>query len=292
MYSGIINVFKEKGYTSNDVVQIVKKITKSKAGHTGTLDPQATGVLPICLGRATKIADYIMNGDKEYVAEVILGVATDTQDSHGNIIAASDAAVEKADVITVLSQFFGDTVQTPPMYSAIKVKGKKLYEYARAGVEIERKQRDIHISGIEVLRWNMPRSFVMRVRCSKGTYIRTLCADIGEALGTHAHMGRLIRTRSSNFAVANSISLEKLRHARIENVLLPMESALSHLPKISISAEGDRYLQNGNKIPLELVRNPDILGTPPPYLTFNHEGELAGIFTTDENFLRPQTMLL
>jgi len=292
MYSGIINIFKEKDYSSNDAVQIVKKITKSKAGHTGTLDPQATGVLPICLGRATKIADYIMDGTKEYVAKVILGTATDTQDSHGEVIASSGHIPGMDDVLAILPKFLGDVVQTPPMYSAIKVKGKKLYEYARAGVEVERKQRQINISGIDVLRWDMPRGFVIRVACSKGTYIRTLCADIGETLGTHAHMGKLIRTRSSSFTVANSVSLADLREIDIAKVLLPIESALSHLPKVSVSEGGYKYLQNGNKIPLELVDAADFSGHPPPYLVFDHEGKLGGIFTVDNDFLKPQTMLL
>jgi len=292
MYSGIINIFKERGYTSNDVVQIVKKVAKSKAGHTGTLDPQATGVLPICLGKATKIAEYITNGDKQYVAKVVLGTATDTQDAQGAVIATATRAVVMTDVLAALPQFIGDIVQIPPMYSAVKVGGKKLYEYARQGKEIERKQRHVNISNIEILQAALPNSFVIRVDCSKGTYIRTLCADIGAALGTCAHMGSLIRTSSGSFIAKNTISLEKLRQADLSKVVLPIESVLSHMPKIYISATGEKSLKNGNKVAIDFVENPDNLDHLQPNLLFDHSKELVGIHKIDEGVLRPLTMLL
>jgi len=291
MYNGVINVFKERGFTSNDVVQIVKRLTKSKAGHTGTLDPQATGVLPICVGKATKIADYIMGGEKEYIARVVLGAETDTGDAHGNVIAKCSKEISREDVMAVLPDFMGKIVQVPPMYSAIKVRGKKLYEYARAGTEVARKERAVEIFALDVLTWDMPLGFVIRVGCSKGTYIRTLCADLGRALGTAAHMGSLIRTRSSNFLARNSISLAQLKNANLADVIMPIDKALEGLPKITICEGGHKLLVNGNKIPLEFVEG---LGASPlPHLAFDHEGNLSGIFCANkEGFLRPLTMLL
>ncbi|MDR2166557.1 MAG: tRNA pseudouridine(55) synthase TruB [Clostridiales bacterium] len=297
MHDGVLNIYKQVGFSSNDVVRIVRRLAGSKAGHTGTLDPGACGVLPICLGRATKIADYIVAGEKEYIAEVILGSATDTQDSHGKIVAKSPKRVTEAEIAAVLPHFTGNLMQIPPMYSALKIKGKKLYEYAREGVEIERKAREIGIFGIEPLLWKSeaePQSFVIRVNCTKGTYIRTLCADIGEALGTFAHMGRLLRSRSGNFAVADSLSIAALESfaagGRIGEVLRPIEAVLGHMPKIRINREGHKALINGNKVDLEFVENPEDLSNS-PMLTYSHENRLVGIFHIVGNFLRPKTML-
>lgn len=291
MYSGVINVFKERGYTSNDVVQIIKKITRTKVGHTGTLDPSATGVLPICLGRATKIADYIMASDKEYIARVVLGIQTDTGDADGNIMHQMPACATKEDVLAILPQFVGNIVQVPPMYSAIKVGGKKLYEYARSGVEVERKKREIFIKNIEILNFESPTSFVVRVDCSKGTYIRTLCEDIGLALGTVAHMGSLIRTRSGNFVAKESVSLGQLKMHGVERFLIPPDAVLHNYPKISILADGDVLLANGNKIPIEHA--PSAVGLAPgqEFLIYSSTGRLAGIFSAEAGLLRPKVML-
>ncbi|MCL2854162.1 MAG: tRNA pseudouridine(55) synthase TruB [Defluviitaleaceae bacterium] len=288
----MLNIYKPRDFTSNDVVQVVKRLTKSKAGHTGTLDPQATGVLPICLGRATKIADYIMNGDKEYIAQVVLGIATDTGDAHGAEIAHGGLVDDKARIQGALSRFVGEINQMPPMYSAIKVGGKKLYQYAREGVMVERKTRQITILQLDVLHWDLPQSFVMRVKCSKGTYIRTLCEDIGVALGTVAHMGKLLRTETGGFATQGSISLAVLEKAvpagNLGDLLIPIERALAHMPKIYIAEDAQKLLINGNKIPLEYVAG--LVGGPS--LAFDHTGRLAGIFHADGVFLRPLTMLL
>ncbi|MCL2753564.1 MAG: tRNA pseudouridine(55) synthase TruB [Defluviitaleaceae bacterium] len=287
MYNGIINIYKERGFTSNDVVQIVKRLTKSKAGHTGTLDPQATGVLPICLGKATKIADYIMGADKQYIAKVVLGSATDTQDAHGNVIEQSEKRAEQPEILLALEQFLGEISQIPPMFSAIKVGGKRLYEQARMGVEVERKQRQITISNLEVARWDLdatPQTFVLRVDCSKGTYIRTLCHDLGEILGTFAHMGELLRTKSGNFMLDDAITLGKLKKLAesggLENIIMPMESALAHLPKITMNIDSQKYIENGNKLEFGQC------------LVFDHKGSLAGIYHSDGTHLRPKTMLL
>jgi len=295
--SGIININKPKGYTSQDIVSIVKKLTKCKAGHTGTLDPNATGVLPVCLGRATKIADYIMAGDKEYAAEVILGSATDTQDATGTVIDKKTADVDFAKIKDVLQEFIGTIEQIPPMYSAIKIGGKKLYEYARQNVEIERKPRQIKISGIDILSENLPDSFKIRVNCSKGTYIRTLCADIGEKLGTLAHMGDLERTRSGSFCIEDSISLEELeinvRNGNFQEHIITIDNTLDYLPKIIISTNADKLIKNGNKIPLNFVISEKPLEPDAEYLAFDSFGSIIGIhILTDCEYIKPKVYLL
>lgn len=302
MYNGVINVFKERGYTSNDVVQIIKKLTRAsnpleskrsgaKVGHTGTLDPDATGVLPICLGRTTKLADYIMASDKEYVAKVVLGTQTSTGDAAGEVVSQMPVNVTQSDVLAVLPKFIGELVQVPPMYSAIKVDGKKLYEYARAGIEIDRKKRNITIQNIEILRFNMPGSFVMRVNCSKGTYIRTLCEDIGTAIGTAAHMGSLIRTRSGNFTSHQGISLEQLKLHGLEKFLTPPDVILAHLPKVTTLPEADKPLSNGNKISLELAPGAQQFDIGQEILLYDSVSRLVGIFSVEADILRPKVIL-
>ena len=298
MYNGILNIYKQRDFTSNDVVQIIKRLTCSKVGHTGTLDPQATGILPICLGKATKLADYIMGQDKEYIAEVILGSSTDTQDSHGNMVERSAVMADKLQILEVLSSFVGPIEQTPPMYSAIKIKGKKLYEYARKGIEVKRKPREIDIFKLEVLNWNLettPQTFTIRVGCSKGTYIRTLCNDIGEKLGTLAHMGHLLRSSSGDFNLHSAITLNTLKKAmeqnKIHNHLRSLESAIGHMPRLTIKQEGEKMLLNGNKIPLKSVIE-DNVQINTQYLLYTHNGLLAGIYNAEEEILRPKTILL
>jgi len=292
--NGIINIRKEKGFTSHDVVNIVRRITKCKAGHTGTLDPNATGVLPVCLGRATKIADYIMGHDKEYLAQIIFGSATDTQDATGNIIADAQSNVNLTEFENAIQHFVGKILQTPPMYSAIKVGGKKLYEYARQGVEVEVKPREVVIHEIKIESTHLPQFAAIRVRCSKGTYIRTLCVDLGEKLDTYAHMGELVRTKSGRFCLEDSISLAQLEkiaiEGRLDSVVMPIESVLNYMPKIFISADAQKWLSNGNKIPLAFVTG---LATPhaPEYLAFDAAGKLAGIFIANNDCIKPKTML-
>lgn len=197
---GVINIYKEKGFTSHDVVNIVRKnINNIKTGHTGTLDPDAEGVLPICVGKATKIADYIASDIKEYKAEILLGVSTSTQDITGEIIKKSDVTADYELIKNTIMSFVGEYWQKPPMYSAIKVDGKKLYELAREGKEIKRKKRLINIFDIKLNQVISKERLFFTVLCSKGTYIRTLCDDIGKKLGCGACMASLLRTRSGQF---------------------------------------------------------------------------------------------
>ena len=199
--SGIIVVNKAKDMTSHDCVNIIRRALKIKrVGHTGTLDPMATGILPVCIGKATKIADFISLGDKEYEAEFKLGLKTDTLDITGTVVKTSDVSPKKEEVIEVINSFLGKIMQVPPMYSAKKIKGKKLYELARDGIEINRDPVEVDIKEIEILKIDLDENIIsVRVLCSKGTYIRSLIDDIGEKLGTYATMTALNRTKSGMF---------------------------------------------------------------------------------------------
>ena len=296
--NGLINIHKEKGFTSHDVVNIVRKRLKCKAGHTGTLDPNATGVLPVCLGRATKIADYVMGGDKEYVAEIIFGAATDTQDITGKITSQSNVCVDLSMLNSILPEFIGQINQVPPMYSALKFEGKKLYTYAREGIEVKRKERQITIFGLDILESNLPKSARIRVRCTKGTYIRTLCADIGERLGSFAFMGDLIRTKSGNFCIDNSIKLNQLdeiiNDIQTEQYIQSIEKTLEFMPKIYINPNAEKLIINGNKIPFSYVKFSNKPDFKQEYLAFNTQGNLAGIYIldTEGTHIKPKTLLL
>jgi tRNA pseudouridine55 synthase len=252
MYNGIINIHKEAGFTSHDVVAKMRGILRQKKiGHTGTLDPQATGVLPVCLGSGTKLCDMLTDKDKEYVAELLLGVCTDTQDTTGQVLSERPVEVSEQEVREAICSFVGDYAQIPPMYSAIKVDGKKLYELARAGKEVERKARAVTILDIEILEMRLP-VVKMRVVCSKGTYIRTLCADIGEALGCGGTMQSLVRTRVGQFTLEGAVTLtelERLRDAdRVGEVLLPVDEVFGHCPALHIRKDVEKLLENGNPI--------------------------------------------
>ena len=213
--NGIININKPAGMTSHDVVYRLRKLFGiKKIGHTGTLDPDATGVLPMCIGKATRTSDMLTATDKRYTAEVTLGAATDTQDSSGKVIKSADVkdfGITEAKILDTLNEFVGEISQTPPMYSAIKVNGKKLYELAREGKEVERKPRIVTVYSIEPLGFDLENNkFTIDVSCSKGTYIRTLCNDIGEKLGCFAHMSSLKRTASGRFTIDDSYTLEEV----------------------------------------------------------------------------------
>lgn len=256
MYNGVINLYKEAGYTSHDVVAKMRGILRQKKiGHTGTLDPAATGVLPVCLGTATKLCDLFTDRTKEYRAIMQLGIVTDTQDTTGTILQTAevsellltgDKCLEKA----ILS-FEGGYDQIPPMYSALKVDGKKLYELARQGKVIERKARSISLYNIEIEQIALP--FVtFRVSCSKGTYIRTLCHDIGEKIGCGAAMARLERTRVGDFTADQALTLEKLEaltaSGMADSAILPVEDVLSEYRRINTLQEADKLLCNGNPV--------------------------------------------
>ena len=250
--NGIINVYKEKDYTSFDVVAKLRGILKQKKiGHTGTLDPDATGVLPVCLGNATKLCDMLTDKKKEYIAEFVLGKETDTQDISGQLLKETEVKCSGAEVLEVIQSFVGDYDQLPPMYSAIKVDGKRLYELARQGKEVDRKTRPVTFYEIEILKVELP--FVcIRVLCSKGTYIRTLCHDIGQKLGCGAAMTSLERTRSGQFTKENAYTLaeiEKIRdEGRLEDIILPVDHVFANLPVLVVSGEIEKKILNGNLI--------------------------------------------
>ena len=249
--NGIINVYKEKGYTSHDVVAVLRKIAgQKKIGHTGTLDPDATGVLPVCLGRATKLCDLLTDRDKTYEAVLLLGKTTDTQDISGAILKEQPTDhLNEAEVTKVIESFKGTYDQIPPMYSALKVNGKKLYELAREGKTVERKSREvavyqIHIKEIELRRVRM------EVTCSKGTYIRTLCHDIGNLLGTGGCMEELTRTKVGRFELKDSLKLEELRdlaqNGRLEDALIPLDQMFSELQSVVPAEKYIPKAYNGN----------------------------------------------
>ncbi len=250
MYNGIINIYKEKGFTSHDVVAKMRGICKQKKiGHTGTLDPDAVGVLPVCLGSGTKLCDMLTDKDKEYVAELLLGVETDTQDISGTVLKECEPVMDEEVVKAAVLSFQGAYMQVPPMYSALKVNGKKLYELARAGKEVERQARPVTIHEIEILKMDLP-IVTIRVACSKGTYIRTLCDDIGKKLGCGGTMQSLKRTKVGIFHVEDATTLQELEVLRdsvgIETKLYAVDSVFDECPMLHIAEAFQRLLDNGN----------------------------------------------
>lgn len=263
MINGIINIYKEKGFTSHDVVAKLRGITRQKKiGHTGTLDPDATGVLPVCLGNATKLCDLLTDKDKEYETVLLLGKVTDTQDVTGKVLQEADVLVTEEQVREVVNSFVGPIEQIPPMYSALKVNGKKLYELAREGKVIERKPRPITIHEITILDIKLTEDcheIRMRVNCSKGTYIRTLCHDIGEKLGCGGCMKSLVRTKVSKFLLADAITLDEVQKLQQEDKLIdlviPVADMFPQYPKVYVNEEGNRFLANGNPLKLDHIKN-------------------------------------
>ena len=254
--NGVININKPLGITSHDVVYRLRKLLSiKKIGHTGTLDPDASGVLPMCIGRATKVADMLTAQDKQYVAEVTLGSATDTLDKTGTVTETAEVNVTKADILKAVAEFVGDIEQIPPMYSAIKVDGKKLYELAREGVEIERKPRQVQIDAIEVLDIDLNAGrFSMKIDCSKGTYIRTLCDDIGRRLGCFAHMSALERTKSGRFDISESYTLEQIEEMFGNGDLsffTPVDAVFEEYPKLTLSSRKAKKMCNGTRVSVQ-----------------------------------------
>ena len=267
MYDGIVNVYKEQGYTSHDVVAKLRGIFgQKKVGHTGTLDPMAEGVLIVVLGRATKLADLIVTSRKRYIAEMQLGVTSDTDDSTGNVVEScsqdkldemfSGEAAFTSKLENVMQQFLGKSMQVPPMYSAIKINGKKLYEYARAGKEIEREARPVEIFRLEIRKLNVEKKTVsFEVECSKGTYIRSLIRDIGEKLGTGAVMSGLLRDEVNGITIDTGFRLDDLQKLKEEDNLkaavTPMDILLRDVPKVYITSNGEKLLNNGNRLGID-----------------------------------------
>lgn len=290
MINGVINVYKEKGYTSHDVVARLRGILKQKKiGHTGTLDPEAVGVLPVCLGNATKLCDMLTDQNKEYIAELLLGYETDTQDMTGTILNQTEVSVSEEQVRNVIASFLGKSEQIPPMYSAIKVNGKKLYELARAGIEVERKAREIEITELEIKELKLP-YVTMRVVCSKGTYIRTLCHDIGARLGCGGAMNSLKRSRVGRFRVQDALTLAQIESLRDEGTLsaqiVKVDEVFSSYPACVVGNEWKKLLENGNAFYKEHVIN--VVGAKESCMTekqkqpvrvYDEEGGFYGIYT-------------
>lgn len=250
--NGIINVYKEKGYTSHDVVARLRGILhQKKIGHTGTLDPDAEGVLPVCLGKGTKVCELLTDKDKTYVAELLLGVETDTLDTSGRVLARHEVSVSEKEAVAAVESFLGTIQQIPPMYSALKVGGKKLYELARAGIEVERKARTITVHSIRVLEVKLP-VILFEVTCSKGTYVRSLCRDIGEKLGCGGCMQKLLRTRVERFCVEDSLKLEQIQRlaeeGRAEEIVLPVDEMFDDCEKVIVQPKDDEPVHNGNAV--------------------------------------------
>ena len=290
---GIINVYKEKGFTSHDVVAKLRGILHiKKIGHTGTLDPDAVGVLPVCIGKGTKLCDMITDTDKTYEAVMLLGISTDTQDISGNVLSKKDVAVDEKTLIETIDSFVGEYKQIPPMYSAIKVNGRKLYQLAREGIEIERSPRDVYIRSIHINDMNLQDdepSVTMTVSCSKGTYIRTLCHDIGEKLGCGACMKSLSRTRVGRFYIDDSYTINQIAalnlKGELSSIVTPVDSMFDY-PEIRIKREYDKLLYNGNQLPLSAGKALDG-NTDDKVRIYNESGEFIGIYSMDDSGYKP-----
>lgn len=298
MYNGVINIYKEKGFTSHDVVAKMRGILKQKKiGHTGTLDPDAEGVLPVCLGSATKLCDMLTDKEKEYVAVMRLGVVTDTQDLSGTVLKEMTVNVSEEEALTAIRSFEGEYGQIPPMYSALKVDGKRLYELARQGKEVERKPRQITIFETEILSVNMP-EITFRVRCSKGTYIRTLCHDIGEKLGCGAAMADLKRTRSGQFKAESAVTLSQLEQIRdedsVDKVLIPVDEMFADYAAVHVPEEITRLVQNGNSFYLNQIFEKRMFGNEEPVRVYDRTDRFYGVykFTRAGNKFVPWKMFL
>ena len=288
---GIFNIYKEKGFTSHDVVAIVRRtIHMKKVGHTGTLDPDAEGVLPVCVGKATKLSDVIMDGRKSYRAMLRLGVTTTTEDASGEVLETKAVVFDEGKIRAAVAAFIGRLEQVPPMYSALKVDGRKLCDLARAGVIVERAARPVHIFSIEILSIELPR-VRMRVCCSKGTYIRTLCQDVGEVLGCGACMESLLRTRVGEFALADAVKLSEVEAYVIahrsdatetEEMQLPFLQAVDtvFLKYESATVDGQfrKYLYNGNRLRPEMFLEEHESMRMAPVRVYDDEGAFFGIY--------------
>ncbi len=290
MFNGILIVDKEAGYTSHDVVAKLRGICgQKKIGHTGTLDPEATGVLPVCLGSATRLCDMLTDTDKEYVAELLLGVATDTQDITGKVLERRPVEVSPEEVRQVCESFAGPYEQIPPMYSALKVNGRKLCDLAREGKVVERRARTVTLYELEILECRLP---VVRFRaaCSKGTYIRTLCADIGERLGCGGTMKSLRRTRAAGFGLEEARKLGQLQQmkdeGRLSEALRPVDSVFGDIPALHVNQGGSLLLENGN--PLLPSHTAEGLRYPSGSRVriYREDGSFAGIYAYDDSRLK------
>lgn len=283
MINGVINVYKEPGFTSHDVVAKLRGILKQKKiGHMGTLDPNAVGVLPVCLGKATKLCDILSEKDKTYNATLLLGLDTDTQDTSGEVISKADAdsimELSEDKVFETIKSYIGDYDQIPPMFSAIKIGGEKLYNLARRGEVIERPARHCRIIDITVTKMELPR-VDLHVTCSKGTYIRTLCHDIGKDLGVGGCMEKLVRIKVERFSVEDSITLKQIEEFRdnntLEDYITPVDEMLGNYSKCMVSKGAEKLVYNGN-----------IFTSGNTFLKMNHEdGQIVRVYTSEGEFI-------
>ncbi len=301
MINGIINIYKEQGFTSHDVVAKLRGILHFKhIGHTGTLDPLATGVLPVCIGSATKLCDMETAKTKIYEAVVLFGTATDTEDITGKVVKTLPVNCDEKDLSEAFDRFTGDIMQMPPMYSAIKLDGKKLYELARAGKTADVAKRPVTIHSIEMLEYTKGENgklseAVIRVTCGKGTYIRSLCRDLGEALGTCACMKELARIQTGRFTTDTAVKLSDVAQAaekgEAEKFILPIDEYFNEYPKIMTKQDCDRLVRNGNPLRKKEVTTAVVSGK---YRVYDSENNFCGIYFLDENDgkLKPEKMFL
>jgi len=300
MNSGIINVYKEAGYTSFDVVARLRGILKiKKIGHTGTLDPDATGVLPVCVGKATKLCDMLTDKDKVYECVMLLGTETDTYDMSGKILERKSVTVNEKEVEDAINSFVGDIMQVPPMYSALKVNGKKLYELARAGKEVERKPRPVTIFSIDILEMNLPEVSI-RIHCSKGTYIRSLCHDVGQVLGCGCAMKSLIRTRVSIFDISDARTLDEIQrivnNGNLDGIMMPIDQAFDSYGTVFVipAEETIKQAVNGGVIPVEQVFAESISSFEDgvKYRMYLPDNRFLGIYTYTDNIFKLEKFFL
>lgn len=301
---GIVNIYKEAGYTSHDVVAKLRGILREKKiGHTGTLDPQATGVLPVCIGKATKLCELLLDKEKAYEAVMRLGLTTDTEDMTGRILTEKWARVTEEQLGLAAAKFTGKYGQVPPMYSALKVDGKRLYELARAGKEVERKPREIEIFENKPVAFEKDaegfvRTVTLRIRCSKGTYIRSLIRDMGEFLGCGACMQSLVRTRAGQFFLDDAVTLSAVEAARDEGrlseLLLPMERMLINYPEATVKEVFERYLYNGNPLEPRMFKALPELTEGDGVRVYDKTGRLIGLYCyrVAKGWLQPDKMFL
>jgi len=280
----ILNINKPEGFTSHDVVAKLRGILKIKRiGHCGTLDPMATGVLPVCVGKATKASEFIMGFDKEYIAHVRFGFTSDTQDVTGNVTKTDKPLPSYDDVMRTSTDFLGNIEQIPPMYSAIKIGGQKLYALARSGVEVERPKRQVNIRYIELISHDESLGeYVMKIGCSKGTYIRTLCHDIGEALGCGAVLFGLVRTQTGAFTLDNTITFEDIEKGDLTKGVYSLSDVFSHYPRLTADDELAPLVKNGIRLACDRIgaKNGET------YAVYDKDGILLMLAKADEDKLK------
>jgi tRNA pseudouridine55 synthase len=302
MIDGVLNVYKEPGFTSFDVVAKLRGILKQKKiGHMGTLDPNAVGVLPVCLGKATKLCDMLSAQDKVYKTTMLLGYETDTQDMTGTVLNSVDESevlkIPEAKIFQVIKSYIGDYNQVPPMYSAIKINGKKLYELARKGETIERPARPVKILDITITNMDLPR-VDMIVKCSKGTYIRTLCHDIGQELGCGAAMEKLLRSNVERFDVEDSLTLDQIKElfdeGKLSEKIIPVDEMLDEYSKCVISKENTKLIYNGNKFGPSATLLKMNHSHNQKIRVYDYEGNFVGLYKYDgeDKVYKPVKMFL